>query len=347
MTIGSGLSAQLGFGAESTWATAVTVDHFAPFDSESLAYAKGVLQGAGLRAGDAGLYGARRKVSTKGAAGTIGMDLTARGLGLLLKHGLGSSVSAPTLISGAAYKQVHALGSNQALGLTMQVGRPQTDGTVRPFTYNGCKINAIEISVSDGQLAKLSIDVVAQNEATATGLAAASYVTTNQETFSFAMATTGNFTLGGTVTTSGGEASVASGVNVATVVNSFMVRIARGMKTDRRGLGNAGLISEPIENDFYSVTGTLGGEFTSRTELYDLFTADTGTALHLALVGSAITGGGGNNTLDIVVPQIFFDTGAVNATGPDVIAQSLNFSALKDETNTQAQVKLISADSTL
>lgn len=347
MAIGSGLSAQFGFKDETTWATAVTPDHFSPFDSESLALAKGVLQGAGLRAGDAGLYGSRRKISTKVVSGTIGLDLTARGLGLLLKHGLGSTVTTPTLISGSAYKQVHAIGSNQGFGLTMQVGRPQTDGTVRAFTYNGCKINAIEISVSDGQLAKISVDVVGQNEATATALASASYVTTNQETFSFAMATSGNFTLGGTVTTGSGEASVASGVNVATVVNSFSVRIARGMKTDRRGLGNAGLISEPIENDFYSVTGNIGGEFTSRTELYDLFTADTGTALHLALVGSAITGGGGSNTLDIVLPQIFFDTGSVNATSPDVIPQALTFTALKDGTNTQAQVKLISADSTL
>lgn len=347
MAIGSGLSAQLGFAAESAWATPVTVDHFAPFDSESLALAKVPLQGAGLRAGDAGLYGSRRKISTRSAGGTVAMDLTARGLGLLLKHALGSTVTTPTLISGAAYKQVHALGSNQGFGLTMQVGRTETGGTTRPFTYNGCKISAIEIGVSDGQLAKLSIDVLAQNEATATGLATASYPMVDQQTFSFAMATAGNFTLGGTVTTASGEASVASGVNVATVVNSFTLRIARGMKGDRYGLGNGGLRNEPIENDFYSVTGTLGGEFTSRAELYDLFTADTGTALHLALVGSAITGGGGNNTLDILLPQLFFDTGAVNASGPDVIPQSLNFTALKDGTNTQAQVKLISADATL
>lgn len=345
MAIGSGLSAQFMFGQETTWATAVTPDHATPFDTESLAYQKTVLQGAGLRAGDAGLYGARRKVSKKGAGGSVSMDMTARGLGMLLRHGLGSSTTTPTLISGAAYKQVHAIGSNQGLGLTMQVGRPQTDGTVKAFTYNGCKISALELAVTDGELCKLSVDVVAQNEATATALATASYVTTNQETFSFAMAST--FTLGGTVTTASGEASVASGVNVATLVKSFNLRVERSMNVDRYGLGNAGLRGEPVENDFYNVTGNLGGEFTSRTELYDLFAGDTGTALHLSLVGSAITGGGGNNTLDIVLPLIYFNTGAVNADGPDVIGQSLDFTALKDGTNTQAQVKLISADATL
>src|SRR4051794_17767591 len=105
MAIGSGLSAQLGFKDESVWATPVTVDHFAPFDTESMAYEKTTLQGAGLRGGDAGLYGSRRKVSKKSAGGSVTMDLTARGLGLLLKHGLGSTTTAPTLISGAAYKQ--------------------------------------------------------------------------------------------------------------------------------------------------------------------------------------------------------------------------------------------------
>lgn len=345
MAIGSGLGAQFGFGQETTWATPVTVDHFAPFDSESISYEKTILQGLGLRAGATVPFAARRVVSRKSAGGTVTMDLTAKGLGLLLKHGLGSGLTSPTLVSGSTYKQVHALGSTAGYGLTMQTGIPQTDGTVRPFTYNGCKITAIEISVSDGELCKLSIDVLAQNEATGTALAAASYPSTNQEVFNFSQATAGNFTLGGTVTTATGVASVASGVNVATLVKSFNVRLERPVAAERYGLGNAGLRGEPVENDFFNITGTLGGEFTSRTELYDLFAADTTTALHLALVGSAITGG--NNTLDILIPAVKFNTGSVDASGPDIVAQSLDYVGLNDGTNTPLQISLTSTDSTL
>lgn len=342
MTIGSGLGAQLGWGAESTWATPVTVDHFAPFDSESMTLEKNVLQGLGLRAGQADPFSARRLISTKSVGGAVTMDFTAKGLGLLLKHGMGSGVTSPTLVSGAAYKQVHALGSTQGYGLTVQVGRPQTDGTVRPFTYNGCKVTALQIDVDDQNLVKLTVEFLGQNEATGTALAAASYPTSNQETFSFSESA---ITLGGTVTTSAGVASVASGVTLGTLARSFSLRIERPLNGDRYGLGNAGLRSEPIENDFRVVSGTLGGEFTSRTELYDLFAADTGTALHLTFTGSAISGG--NNTLDILLPVIKFNTGAVNADSPDIIAQSLDFVALNDGTNTTAQISVTSTDSSL
>lgn len=340
MTIGSGLGAQVGWGQESTWATPVTVDHFAPFDSETLALEKGVLQGLGLRAGLADPYSSRRQVSTRSVGGGITLDFTAKGLGLLLKHGMGSGVTAPTLVSGSAYRHVHALGSTQGYGLTVQAGRPQTDGTVRPFTYNGCKVTALEISVSDGDLVKLMVEFLGQNEATATSLATASYVAT--ETFSFAQSA---ITLGGTVTTASGVASVASGTTLATLARSFSFRVERPLKGDRFGLGNAGLRGEPIENDFRVVSGTLGGEFTSRTELYDLFSADTGTALHVTFTGSTISGG--NNVLDILLPAVKFNTGAVNAAGPDVIEQSLDYVALNDGTNTTAQVAVTSTDTTL
>lgn len=342
MAIGSGLAAQFGWGAESAWATPVTVDHFAPFDSEGLALEKNVLQGLGLRAGQADPFGSRRQVSTKSVGGAVTMDFTAKGLGLLLKHGMGSTISAPTLLSGSAYKQVHALGSTQGFGLTTQVGRPQTDGTVRPFTYNGCKVTALEVSVDDQNLVKLTVEFLGQDEATATSLAAASYPTTNQETFSFAESA---ITLGGTVTTASGEASVSGGSTVTTLIKGFNLRIERPLNGDRFGLGNNGLRKEPIENDFRVVGGSLGGEFTSRTELYDVYSADSGTALHLTFTGSAITGG--FNTLDILLPQIRFNTGAVNADSPDVIAQSLDYVALNDGTNTTAQIFVVSTDTTL
>ena len=53
------------------------------------------------------------------------------------------------------------------------------------------------------------------------------------------------------------------------------------MKVDRYGLGNAGLKGEPIENAIPTITGTISTEFFSRTELYDVFKANTTQPLQL------------------------------------------------------------------
>jgi hypothetical protein len=52
MPLGSGISAQFGYAAESTWGTSVTPDHFVDFNDEGLSYARRGLRGWGCtRAG--------------------------------------------------------------------------------------------------------------------------------------------------------------------------------------------------------------------------------------------------------------------------------------------------------
>jgi hypothetical protein len=120
------------------------------------------------------------------------------------------------------------------------------------------------------------------------------------------------------------------------------------MKEDRRGLGSAGYISEPIENNFPTITGTLGSEFYSRAELYDLFTADTSMPMFLKFVNPFQIGTGGQfPTFSAVVPAIKFDTSPLNASGPDVIGQTINFVGLSDSVNAGVQLGTISSDTAL
>lgn len=342
MTTGSGLDAQLGFKLETTWGTPVTVDKFVEFDSESIEWQPTYLEPTGLRIGMKYKRVSRLVRSRESVSGGIDLAFATRTMGTLMKAALGSTVTTPTLVLGSAYKQVHNPGDFLGKSLTMQVGRPEPSGTVRAHTYEGVKITGWEFSVGDGEVAKLHLDVDGQTELTATALATAAFAATPvAELFSFKDVSV--FKLGGTVT-GATELSVASGVTVPTVVKSFSLKGDVGMATERFGLGNAGQKLEQLENDTPTITGTLEAEF-DRTTFYDVFKANTTTAIELKLEGSIISGSD-KNTIHIVISAAKFKKATPSVDGPDVVQAAVEFECYSDEVNAPLMFKLISADST-
>lgn len=341
---GSGLSAQFGYAAESTVGTEVTVSRFLGFLSESLTYEPTWLEPAGLRAGQGFKRASHVGISRHMVSGDVTLEYFDKGgFGLLWKHALGSSATPVQIGATTAYRQIHTPGSKTGLGLTMQIGRPQTNATVQPFTYRGCKISEWEFSVSDGEYPQLSLTVDGWQEATGTALAVASYPTLDVP-FTFADASL--FRLGGTASTSSGETTVSGGSNVATVVNEFSISGSTGMANERFGLGNSGVKREQIENDIPTITGSLGGEFTLRSEIYDQYKANNTVPLQLDFShGNA--GGGNAYLLSFIIPAAKFKTAGVNADGPDILAQSIDFEGYDDGVNPVIQIKLVSTDTTL
>jgi Phage tail tube protein len=358
----SGLSGQVGAVAETTYGTPVTTTHFYEFLSENFVYNPAFLDGMGLKAGQAFNRATRTVVSQFDVNGDLTMEHTsgeaatavADSMGFWWKYALGSAFTTPTVVLGTAYQQVHVNGSKAGQFLTTQVGRPQISGvTVQPFTYTGVKVTGWDFSCSDNQIAQLKVTCDGQTELTSTGLAAASYPTPNG-LFSFANATA--FTLGGTATTTAGVTSVASGVAVASRVTGITLSGSTPMKVDRYGLGNSGLKGEPIENAIPTITGTLTTEFFSRTELYDVFKANTTQPLQLDFTKFDSAGNDANGVaagpnpyrLSFILPAVRFKSGAVNVTSPDVIPQSIGFQAYDDgTTNPVIQVRIVSKEQTI
>lgn len=350
MPYGSGLSAQYGMLTETTVGTEVTVTRFYEFLNESLQFVPTWLDSAGLKAGQAFKRVARTAQSRFDVNGDITLEHTdgavasaGASMGLWWRHALGSSVTTATQIAATtAYKQIHTPGNRTGLSFTAQVGRPQTDGTVRAFSYRGCKIRSWEFSCSDGQLAQLKLTLDAWNEATATALAAASYPSPNS-IFSFADAT--NFKIGGTASTAAGETTVSGGVAMTTVCKGITLTGDVPLATDRYGLGNAGVKREQIENGIPTITGELDAEFTSRTEIYDLLKANTTTTLQLDF-SHGDAGSGNPFLLSFIMPAVKIKTGAMNADGPDILQQKIGFEAFDDGsgTNPVIQVKLVSKE---
>jgi hypothetical protein len=331
----------VGFASETTWGTAVTTTRFPEFNTESLKKEVTWLEPAGLRVGTKAKRVSRIRQARKWASGDVELDVVTLGMGLLVKHMLGSTVTTTTLVSGSAYKQIHVPGDFRSLGLTVQVGRPEPSGTVRPFTYAGCKVTGWEFTLEDSAYPKLKVTLDGKSEDTATALATASYLA-GAAAFDFSQAT---LKLGGTASTASGETTIAGGTTVATIVNTFSVAGETPMATERFGLGNAGLKAEPLENDIPTYTGSLGAEF-NRTELYDLYANNTTTALQMDLTG-AVIGGGNNFLFSIIMPAIKLKAAAPNVSGPDVVAMSTEYEVYNDETNPTIQIKIVSTEATV
>ncbi|WP_255725412.1 phage tail tube protein [Frankia sp. Cj3] len=342
---GSGLSAQIGFAAETTVGTAVTVTTFFELLDESIKWEPTWLESAGLKAGQGYKRVSRISQSRFSVSGDWTLEHADRGhMGLLWRHALGSAITTPTQIaSTTAYKQIHTPGSKTGLSLTGQVGRPQPNATVRPFTYRGLKTKSWEFSVSDGEIAKLKLSLDGWQMATGTALATASY-SAAAGVFNFANAT--NFKIGGTVATASGETTISGGTAVTTLAKGVTIKGETPMAAERFGLGNAGVKGEQIENGIPMISGDLDAEFTDRTEFYDLFVSNTTTALQLDF-SQGDAGGSNPFLLSFIFPAIKIKGGDVNVGGPDIVGQKISFEAYDNGTDPVMQVKIVSTDTTL
>lgn len=342
MTTRSGLDAQLGFAAESTFGTGVTATRFLEFDNEDLKFQPTWLEGEGLRAGKKFKRAARVAVSRKAVSGKFDIKVPNMGMGLLLKHMVGSSATAAQIDETDAYEQIHTPGDLYGKSLTVQVGRPEPgSGTVRPFGYTGCKVTQWEMTLQDGDHLKLSVTLDGRDEDTSTGLAVASYAS-GAELFNFSHAT---LKLGGTPATADGKTTISGGTAVATVINQIQLKGESPMAVDRYGIGNAGLKAEQIENDYPNVTGSLDAEF-DKTELYDVFKAYDSLALELVLeFGAADTDQPFH--LSFLAPAIKFKESSPSVDGPGIVKAQTEFEVYDNETDPAYQFRYVSTDTTI
>jgi hypothetical protein len=340
----SGLVSQLGWGVESTAGTAVTVNKFQPHISESIKYELNRAQGEGLYGSTNGVALLSRHVTTTGTvSGDFEIELTDKGLGTLWRAALGSTTT-PAVLSGSAYEAVFTPGDQKSAGssLTVQVGRPETGGTVRPFTWRGCKVTDFEFGggITDPLNCKFSIDGWA--EATGTSLATASYVS-GQTQFTGAML---SVTVGGTPSTSSGKVSVSGGTALSGV-KSVTVKGVNPLATERFYAGSSGVKSEQQVNGYREYTIELDMDFVDRTVLYDLMTANTTTAIQLAWTAPTAITGAYYPMLEVTAATCKVTAAETNVDGTELTPQKVTLTALYDGTNPPFQIRTQSTDSSL
>lgn len=323
-----GLLTSLGTAEEVTYGTAVTPDRWYEIVSEGLERQNNVIQSNGLRSGAIRTRrSSRRVVASEWAQGPITIEVPTSGFGRLLKHALGGT---PTIVQeGAtpAYRQTHAFGTNATRSLTLQkVLRDGANATVQQFTYPGTKITSAEFSISVDQLLLATFETDSRREELTTGVAAPTY--TSNKPFHFKQAVT--LTLAGAA---------------AVKVTDATIRVERAQKTDNFYLGSTGLKSEPTENDFPTITGSLTAEFDgdNKTRLYDVFAADTGVAFVLTFEGDTISGTF-KETISFSIPKIHLTGETPKVGGPGAVTITSPFEGAWDGTAADMTISYTSTD---
>lgn len=248
-----GSDGQIGFKTEAVVGTAVVVDKFLPFVSESIKQPIEYLDSKTLTARHTIKA---TKAGTQAVEGGITTELANTSLATLLKHMFGTIVT-----TGAGpYTHTATPGPLTGKSMTIQGGKPDAAGVVHPFTYAGCKIGGWTISANTGEIASLELNILGMTETTATGLAVASYDAT-WAPFVFREAA---------VTVAGSPSNNVRSVSIS----------GENQLSHRFRLGS-GFSKEPLQAGLRPYTGTISADFDGLTD-YNRYVNGTQAALVVA-----------------------------------------------------------------
>lgn len=305
-----GTQVALGIAEESTYGTPVApTSTWFEILNESARFTPTFLASQGLRRGTRNLRrGSRRVVSARGAEGTINLEVSQAGFGLLWKHLLGVETADTPAVGDTTW----AMGSLQGLSLTVQkILADEALTNVETYTYHGGKITGATLSLSVDQIlqAQFNLDFEDEDRAGDSGTAAGTPTYGTSELYTF---------LGATLNVGGSPLANAL---------SFSVTVENNLNTSRFYLGSNGLKAEPTPNDFPAVSGQIVAEFDDPADLYAAFEANT------ALAFSAVFADTSSNQLTVSVPEIRLTGDTPQVSGPETVQVTVPFEGFYDGTN--------------
>jgi hypothetical protein len=319
MAIGSGLSGQVGLKKETTYGTRVVADTFFEFDSEGGVRNQNFLESRMIRSGRMFQSAPRSIPTTRDAAVSIAGQVPIKTFGQIVDLLHGNTVTPVQSGATTAYVQTHNIGaSDPTKSATIQVGKPDVDGVVRPFEYPGSMLNSFTMSCAvDGWL-EFNAGFDSQDEDTAQSLATASY-STLLEGFHFQQAS---------VSVNGVVQNDTTGV----LAKSLSLDLSMPRANQRFGLRSTATKLKPILNDYTPGSGSLTLEFSDMVQ-YGLFTAGTKVPIVFTFTSSTLAGTAVPYSLSITMASCQFRGTTPQVTGPDILMLESPFNILDDGTN--------------
>lgn len=328
MAIGSGLGAQLGVAAESSYGAFIAPTKFTEFTKESLVLKKTTAQSNGIAAGRLLALAARRVVTRREAAGSVEMEVSNKGMGLWLQSLMGTTVTPVQQGVTAAYLQTHTLASIAGKSLTIQKGVPLTSGVVTDKTFVGCRITSGEFSCGVGEMLTASFEIDAKDCDETQTLAAASYSAMSPFHFGQMGVKAGAF---------GAETALDG-------IRKFSCKVERPQDTERFYANQSALKKEPVENDQVKISGSIETDYVATT-LDDLHTSDGTTSLVWEFIGPVIASTYAE-TFRVTLPAVKLDEGPPSVDGFGVVKPTFSYTALYDGTNLP-KIEYLSTDVSL
>lgn len=321
--------ASIGFKEESVYGTAVTVDSFAEFNSETFDWTPTFSDPAtahrvGRRLGAAD----RRVLTSESVGGSFTTPLFSKGLGKLFDAALGTSAS--NVASGAAYQQLFTQTSDDYLpSFTIQKGIPLLGGsaTIATQTYTGMVCNGFDLSVPNQGEPSIAWNWIGKAVDLATAYATPSYISSNS-LLSFVH---GSITIGGSVTVPTTTALATGGTAVANV-ESIDLSYANNLDTGGHNLGAAGRLSRSPARGLPTVSGSMTIEYDSNT-IRDAYKAQTDLALVLTFALTTAITGSYYPTIQFTIPVIRLDGELAKVgSGSEPVKQTIPFTGLDGRT---------------
>ena len=315
-------------GVESTYGTA-QLSTVRSYEAMADTFSRDVeyIQSTGFRRDLQTIRSDRDDTISLGATGSIECDILNKGQGLILQHLLGTT-SGPTQIAAtSAYRTSLSTNDLGPTGsYTIQMGRVDSGGTMRPFTYEGCMATGFNITQELGSNLSMTIDFDAENEQTSSGEATPSYPS-SADPF--------NYT----------QCVIAIDGAATTNFTSFSLEGDLGLKSDRRFLAGSSTKAQPKRTNLPSYTGTIEAEFKNLDD-YNKFVNGTIFGINASWNGATIEGAY-NYEFVVSLPTCKFTGSTPVASLDDMTTVSLPFVALQGPSTNAVEITYTSTDTSL
>jgi hypothetical protein len=327
----SGIGSQWGFKKETTWGTAVTVDKFFEYSSETFNLNQTYYDGVGLRAGRTFGPQSRTKKTTRGAGGDVALELPYKLSGALFDQMVAGTITPVQQAASIAYLSTFNVGASVPVkSATNQFNKPASSAGDTAFTYPGCVLTAASFSMATGGTLESSTSWTAKDETTPAttpaggALATASYAANNdiwvhQDT---------------SLLYGGSSVGGVKGVSLAWT---------QPYRDDRFFLDGSGTIAQPIPNGLSTVTGTISGEWFDNT-WYAAFRSGAFASLVITFAGPTAIASTFFPTVKFTMSAIQIRGTSPQVSGPDLIDASIPFVAKDDGTNPPLKVEYTSTE---
>ena len=310
---------------ETVYGTYVAPTRAIEYTDEKFDWKPKRVQGAGLRASSRIARSGRRVTTTVQGDGSVEIEATSKGMGILLDSALGSSTST-AVGATTCYQQVFTFGDTPK-SLTVQKSIPEAGGTIDAASFLGCMVNSWTFTAPQDDLAKFSFDMDVRDLDVSQTFATLTYPS-SPSLYHFALA---SITIGGSVTVPTTTA-LASGGTATTDVREFELTVSNNLKDDRYNFGSAGKKSKPTVGQRVG-TGKFSAEYTSTT-YRTAFIADTELPITLTFT-SAESLATGFAQLQVVLPACKLDAGIPISNKGDLVIVEYPFTVLDNQVAAQ------------
>lgn len=330
----SGSLTQFGIGKETTYGTAVAVNKFFEIVSEDI-------RGSYTRTQAEALSSAyvdrsdRFSVQDKGASGSVTVEPLTKGFGNWLNFLMGT-VATTGPVETNAYTHAATVGNLFGKNLTVQVGRADESGTVRPWTYEGGKVTSFEFSNSVDQTLRSTINMDFEKESNADAPAGVYALQTN-------VVVTGAEVLswqGGYIEIGGSELEASE----------ISVSVDNALNTDRYFINQTQNKKEPVQDGKRQIEWSFTTPYVNNN-FWEKVSSATIAGSYANLVarweGLTLLGTTIYPKLEIRIPVARFDEGGPVVEGPSMLSQTFTGKGLYDGTNSAIQIDYVSADTTV